>query len=393
MEFRFDRACLESLGYVLPAESVTSAQIEARLAPLYERLRLPEGRLELISGIQTRRLWAPGTRPSEPATEACRRALVAADIAPEACGAIVHTSVCRDFLEPATACVIHGRLGLSAPCAAYDVSNACLGFLNGLVQVGSMIELGQIRAGLVVACEGSRDILEATIDDLNHDPRWTRDCVKSALASLTLGSAAVAAVLVHRDISRTKNRLLGGIAHAASAHVGLCHSLHTTDMATDARPRMRTDAEQLLAAGLEAAVPAFARFLDHLGWRRAQVSRTFCHQVGTAHRRAMLRALELDADRDSSTVEFLGNTGSAALPVTMALAAEQGHIRSGEQVALLGIGSGINLMMLAIAWQHSAVLGGTLEPSNVADTAKRDLPSPHHMGTPSRRRSLESSER
>ena len=60
----FENVCLESFGYTLPTEIVTSAQIEARLQPLYERLRLPAGRLELITGVQERRFWAPGTLPS-----------------------------------------------------------------------------------------------------------------------------------------------------------------------------------------------------------------------------------------------------------------------------------------------------------------------------------------
>ena len=52
---RYQNVCLESVGATLPDEIVTTAEIERRLAPLYERLRLPEGRLELMSGIRERR--------------------------------------------------------------------------------------------------------------------------------------------------------------------------------------------------------------------------------------------------------------------------------------------------------------------------------------------------
>ena len=62
---RFQQVCIESLGYTLPEEILSSDEIERRLAPLYQRLRLPEGRLELMSGIKERRLWPKGTRPSE----------------------------------------------------------------------------------------------------------------------------------------------------------------------------------------------------------------------------------------------------------------------------------------------------------------------------------------
>jgi 3-oxoacyl-[acyl-carrier-protein] synthase-3 len=49
---RYQRVCLEAIGYTLPDEVVTSAELERRLAPAYERLRLPEGRLELMTGIR-----------------------------------------------------------------------------------------------------------------------------------------------------------------------------------------------------------------------------------------------------------------------------------------------------------------------------------------------------
>ncbi len=64
----FRRVCLESFGYTLPDEVVTTAELERRLAPLYERLRLPEGRLELMTGIRERRFFPPGTRPSTSAS-------------------------------------------------------------------------------------------------------------------------------------------------------------------------------------------------------------------------------------------------------------------------------------------------------------------------------------
>ncbi|HRI83269.1 MAG TPA: 3-oxoacyl-ACP synthase III, partial [Opitutaceae bacterium] len=62
---RFRHTCIESLAVTLPSEVLSSTEIERRLQPLYERLRLPEGRLELMTGIRERRVWPAGTRPSD----------------------------------------------------------------------------------------------------------------------------------------------------------------------------------------------------------------------------------------------------------------------------------------------------------------------------------------
>src|SRR5687767_10904640 len=93
---RYQNVCLESLSYAIPDEIVTSDEIERCLEPLYRRLKLPEGRLELMSGIRERRLWPRGFRPSDGSIASGRRAIEAADIDPGEIGCLIHGSVCRD---------------------------------------------------------------------------------------------------------------------------------------------------------------------------------------------------------------------------------------------------------------------------------------------------------
>lgn len=354
---RYEHVCIESLGYCLPPEIVTSTEVERRLAPLYDRLRLPEGRLELMSGIRERRLWAPDTLPSEKSIVSGRLALDSAQIDPQNVGALLHASVCRDHLEPATACKVHHHLGLPSDCFVYDVSNACLGLLNGVLQVANMIELGQIRAGLVLGSEGSRQLVEATIETLNRDTSLTRAQLKPALASLTIGSASAAILLTHREISRTGTRLLAAAVRAHTVHHDLCQSGRDEAAGDGMRPLMETDSERLLEEGIATGVATYERFLAAAGWRVDEIDRSVCHQVGVAHRRRMLEAFALKADRDFTTFEWLGNTGAVALPVTLARAAEHGFLRSSDRLALLGIGSGINCLMLAVDWRDVPVAG------------------------------------
>jgi 3-oxoacyl-[acyl-carrier-protein] synthase-3 len=352
---KYSNVCVEGLAYSLPEEIVTSEELEARLQPLYGRLRLPEGRLELMTGIRERRFWSPGMLPSEQSIVSANRLLDAAHFDRSQIGALIHASVCRDYLEPATACGVHHATGLPAECLVYDVSNACLGILNGMVQVANLIELGQIRAGLVVGTESARPLVENTIRTLNADTSLAREQMKLAVASLTIGSGSAAVLLTHKSLSRTGNRLLAATARAHSIGHELCRGQENVSGAAAAggmiAPLMQTDSERLLEQGVVAAQAAFANFLSETGWSREEISKTICHQVGSAHRKLLLKTLGLDAERDFTTYETLGNTGSVALPITLAKAIETGHLQPGERVALLGIGSGINVLMLALEYQ------------------------------------------
>ena len=128
---RFQNVSIQSLAYVDPPHRITSADLEARFSATLERLGIPRGFVEQLSGVEARRFWDEGVRPSDVATQAAEKAISRAGIDRARLGILVNTSVCRDFIEPSTACLVHGNLGLEPTCLNFDVSNACLVFLNG----------------------------------------------------------------------------------------------------------------------------------------------------------------------------------------------------------------------------------------------------------------------
>ena len=221
---RFTRTCIESLATALPAETLTSVAIETRLAPLYQRLRLPEGRLELMTGIRERRVWPAGTRPSDASAAAGRAALARSELRAEQVELFIHAAVCRDMLEPATASFAHRKIGLPATAQIFDLSNACLGWLNALTVAAGLIESGQIRCALVCAGENGGPLVEQTLRTLLDAP-LDRNGIKPYFANLTIGSGAVGAVVCHESLLPAgvrPHRLLGGVARAATEHSELC---------------------------------------------------------------------------------------------------------------------------------------------------------------------------
>ncbi len=114
------------------------------------------------------------------------------------------------------------------------------------------------------------------------------------------------------------------------------------------RQFMSTDSVAVLEHGVALGQRTWQAFLEELGWRG--VDRTICHQVGSGHRDTILRLLDLKEEHDFVAYEFLGNTGTVALPLAAALAAEREFLQDGHRVGFLGIGSGLNCMMLGVEW-------------------------------------------
>jgi 3-oxoacyl-[acyl-carrier-protein] synthase III len=340
---RYSDVFIESMGYFLPETILTSEAIEMRLAPLYDKLNLEKGWLEATTGIRERRMWPLGTAPSSVAAEAGRVALEAGNIAPGSVDLLIHTGVSRDALEPATASMVHQILQLNPMCMVFDLSNACLGMLNAMSVAAAMIECGAIRTALLVSGENAAPLYETTLGELDVD--HSEAAFTQALASLTLGSGAVAYVLQHSSLAKSGHRLLGSVVESDSSGAQLC-----LGDGTIREMRMRTDTRGLLRKGLALSASAWERFKSVMEWLPTSPMHVITHQVSRTHQRKVFEILGLDEKKGSTEIDWLGNTGSVAAPLSLALQAEKGLIAPGDLIAMLGIGSGINTQMMAIQW-------------------------------------------
>ena len=346
---KYTRVYIESMGYELAPVVVTSVELETRLASVYETLHLTPGQLEAMTGIYERRWWRPGFRVADGAIAAARKALGACSAAPNDVGALIYAAVCRESFEPATACRVAHALGISPSAAVLDISNACLGVINGIMDVANRIELGQVRAGLVVASETAREINELTIAKLAVEPRI--ETFTKSLATLTGGSAAIAVLVTDGSFSKTgRRKVLGGVTETAVEHYDLCKWGIRPVEDNRFEQYATTDAAAVLKHGVALGVRTWDAFLEELGWTAGQVDKVICHQVGKNHEESILKALGIAAEKDFVTYPFLGNTGTVALPITAALAEEREFLQPGGRVGFLGIGSGLNCLMLGLEW-------------------------------------------
>lgn len=337
----FRNLTIESLGYELAPHRVTSTQLEDRLNGAMTRMRLPPRPIELLTGITERAFWDAGTPVAEVAARAGRKALAAAGVHPREVGLLISTSVSKDYLEPSIASLVHGELGLDSHCQSFDLANACLGFINGMEVAGRMIEAGVIDYALIVDGESAGPIVDSTLRRLSA-PEATNQDFWDNFATLTLGSAAVAMVLGHAKRTRTTHRVNGSVSRADTENNKLC--LGTAD-------RMVTDSTRLLKAGVALARQTWGDAVEQLpGWAPEGIDQFILHQVGKSHLVAICNALNIPQQRAFVTYPTFGNVGPAAVPLTLALAEEAGRVRPGDHVALMGIGSGLNVAMMSVTW-------------------------------------------
>ena len=329
-----DTAILSVVAVEAP-DVATSAEFDELLTETYARVGGQPGLLENLAGIRERRWWPEGVTFAQAAAMAGEEAIKESGVDRSKIGLLIDTSVCRDQLEPSAAVTVHNILDLPSTCLNFDLSNACLGFLNAIQLAGVMIDSGQIEYALIVDGEGSRHTQQVTLDRLASEETTMSDLF-SEFASLTLGSGAAAMVLGRHSDNPGSHQVVGGISQADTEYHEIC--VGTLD-------RMQTDTKALLDAGLLLAKRAWADIEDK-SWH--DLDRYIIHQVSMVHTTMMCDVLGIDTSKAPLTFPTLGNVGPASIPIT--LAGEVDSLQSGDRVLLLGIGSGINAMATEIIW-------------------------------------------
>jgi len=336
----FENVAIVGVEHVDAPHRITTAELADQLSPTLIRLGINQKILEALVGIQARRFWDVGFQPSDAATLAAERVLDKTGVDPDRIGVIINTSVCRDYVEPSVACIVHGNLGLSPHCQNFDLGNACLAFLNGMEMVGMMIERGQVDFGLIVDGESSRYITEQTIGRLLDTGLDVKE-FRSQFASLTLGSGGAAMVLARHDLVPDGHTYRGSVSMAATNYNHLCRG--QVD-------RMDTDSTSLMFAGIELAGKTWKKAHEYFGWNIDQIDELVLHQVSKVHTTQLVAALDLPMSKILPIYPEYGNVGPAAVPMALSQVVKLGRVRKGNRVALMGIGSGLNCAMAEVIW-------------------------------------------
>ena len=333
--FRFANSSVLAVASVDANRVVTSQDIDDRLAATYQRLGLRPGLLGGVAGIRERRWWDDGITYVDGAAMAGAKALAQSGTDPADVGLMINTSVSRAHLEPSTAVAVHDALGLAPHCLNFDVTNACLGFINGMQIASTMIDSGQIDYALIVNGEDSQAVQEATLARL-CEPDSTAADVMGNFATLTLGSGAVAMVLGPTNRHPEGHPVVGGVARAGTEFHQLC---------VGSVQQMSTDARRLLEAGMDLSAALWADVED-FDWRDG-MDRYVIHQVSQVHTNALCKRLDIDPAKVPTTFPTRGNIGPASVPYTLAAETD---LEPGDRVLLMGIGSGLNACCTEVRW-------------------------------------------
>lgn len=261
-------------------------------------------------GIVERR-WSVDESTADLAVGAARSALLSAGLAASDIDLIVVATSTPDFTMPSTACVVQGRLS-ALNAQAFDVVNACAGFIYAIDAGTRYLQAGDIRNALVIGVDrGSRLV--------NPYDRTT---------SVFFGDGAGAAVISGRGRGRVLASKLRsrGTSEPLSVPVGGTMTMDGKaiwNFATDILPKTVRE----LCKAARVCVDEIKLLVPH------QANRNIIASAATD--------LGLPLDRVAINIERYGNTLAGSIPIALDEAFASGRVQTGDKIALVGFGAGL----------------------------------------------------
>lgn len=289
------------------------------------------------TGIRERRLAAEGQATSDLALEASRIALENAGITAEQLDLIIVSTITPDMAFPSTACILQDKLG-ARNAAAFDLSAACSGFIYGLANASNFIATGMYKYALVIGAESLSKITDYT--DRNTCILFGDGAGAVVIGQVPEGRGFKSFELGADGSGGELLKIEGGGSRYPASAATLENRMHYIHMA----------GAEVFKFAVRIMGNAADEALRKAGLSKEDVDLLVPHQANMRIIQSSLNRLELSEERCMINLDKYGNMSAASIPVALAEAAEQGRVKEGDCLVLVGFGGGLTWGASALIW-------------------------------------------
>jgi 3-oxoacyl-[acyl-carrier-protein] synthase III len=334
-------AAIAAIDYHLPTQPLGNSELAA-LFPEW-----PEKKLEEKIGIRERRIAAPGECASDLGVAAAEKLFASGICAREEIDFLLFCTQSPDYFLPTTACLMQHRLGLPTTTGALDFNLGCSGFVYGLGLAKGLIETGQARTVLLIMAETYSKFIhpedksvrtifgDAAAATLVRDvPDASRPCIGPFVYG-TDGAGANNLIVPQGGL----RNLVGGIPTT-----GLSSASFGPD-------RLFMNGPEIFSFTSKNIPKAVTALLDREGTDLASIDLFVFHQANRHMLEHLRKKIGIPEEKFVVFMEHCGNTVSATIPIALKHAVDEGQLRPGMRVMLVGFGVGYSWGATLLTWQ------------------------------------------
>lgn len=317
-------ASIGPISTYLPQKIETNQQLQEEF---------PSWDMDLIytkTGIASRHIAEPGQCASDLGVKAAERLFEEHQIDPQSIDFLLFCTQTPDYPLPTTACLMQQRLGLRLSCGALDFNLGCSGFIYGLSLAEGLIRAGIARRVLFITAETYSKYIDS-------DDRSLR----------TIFGDGAAATLIEASDEPTLDGFQFGTDGSGAdtlmvtdGGARLAEDAHTPRHRKRWNSRLYMDGPALINFSVGAIPELVQNIFSAAGIPKSNVELYLFHQATRKMLEQLQEALEIDRDRMPISLETVGNTVSATIPLLIHDLRQQKRLPQGAKHLLVGFGVG-----------------------------------------------------
>ncbi|RME16210.1 MAG: ketoacyl-ACP synthase III [Bdellovibrio sp.] len=319
----FYRVRIAGTGSYLPEKLLSNKDLEKMVETSDEWIRER-------TGIVNRHIASDNEATSDLALKASLKALEEAQISPKELDLILVATVSPDQIMPSTACELQAKLD-ARHCMAFDLSAACSGFLYGLSIANEFIATGRYKNILVVGAE----VLHHFVDYTKRE------------TCILFGDAAGAAVLTaakdYEESCIYSHHMAanGTLADLLILPAGGSKMPCSEEVLKERLNYVRMKGREIFKHAVRTMTDRCQEALDANQMQLSDIDWIIPHQANTRIIEAVAKSLKAPLEKFIITIEDMGNTSAATIPVSFDMAIRDGRIQRGQNILMTAFGAGL----------------------------------------------------
>jgi 3-oxoacyl-[acyl-carrier-protein] synthase III len=326
------RAVIKAIKSFLPAGKLTNEQLAEEFGDWHA------GQILSKTGVAVRGVAAADETASDLGVAAGERLFAAGACAPEEIDFLLFCTQSPDYFTPTSACVMQDRLGLKTSCGAIDFNQGCSGYVYGLALAKSLIEAGTASQVLLITADTYTKFINRR--DRSIRTLFGDGAAATLVTSVEAESEMIGPIVLGTD-GRGANEIIvpaGGLRCPPTAET----AVEKEDDAGNWRSaeNLYMNGADVFSFALRTVPPAVDQLLQESGLTMDQVDFFVLHQANKFILERLRGKMKIPGEKFWIDMENCGNTVSSTIPIALESAIEQGRIKRGDRVALVGFGVG-----------------------------------------------------
>jgi len=328
------RAQVIAIGTAFPERRLTNAELAPRIASSDEWITSR-------TGIRERRICAPGESLMSLAEPAARRCLERAGVSADSLDGIIVATITGDMVMPATGNLLQHRLGATRAWA-YDVLNACNGFVAALASATTWIESGRAKRILVVG----GDVMSTLTDwnDRNTCVLFGDGCGAVLVEAGPADGRGVIGLEMHSD---------GGPAKELCVPCSGSAMPVTPEALARGDHFLKQNGKMIFTHAVRRMAEVATSLMHTHGLTAADIDLVVPHQANLRIIGPTAERIGVPMSKVVVNLDRYGNTTAATIPLALADAEMDGRLVAGSRVLLVAFGGGLTWGAVYLTWGRS----------------------------------------